>query len=805
MSNNDFQIKNGVLRKYTGTDTNIVIPDGVKKIGKDAFIFCENLTSVIIPNSVQAIGEYAFFGCKNLELIEVPDSVNRIDNAAFCNLHFPVTISMSPKTVSIIDKDNFIDPFGSDVYYKILLKVKLEDSTACVALVDKYNEYNVNFFLDNSNPDMEQYDRFVETDRRYKTYDIIYAAFARLTYPYKLKQEHEMFYRDFLDKNMKKAVMIACENNNVEWFKVLLEHKIINSTNYKKVSSIINKASSEIVNLFATATIPKVIVAKEKEVKGVAANHPIESFCKENFNEKEVNAIIKKSVPFTKHLENVKYKDCSGRASELVVKCAIAPYIAQMESRPKQIGGYKKDFIKTKFIPLADKIAETFETESFLDVLEKIAKDADYKAPQCFIPLCRFGTPDQIKNVISKIKEWADWDTYSASGRSAIIVLRGALMLSDHPDALQLAEKGGYFRQFANIRGFTEQEYRDEKSLPELGFGANGVKTYEVDGKKYEVRIGANLTLELTQDGKSVRSIPKKTPDGEAASTDFATMKKEFSDFAKKRTEYIKSIYINGETIAADSWLKTYGSKQLLIPFAERVIWQNGNNTFFEVTDGKLRDVNGNDFTPTEPVRMAHVLDMSQAEIEQWQARIIILKKPLIIEQIWEPVVSVPKGSALSSRYVGVVLTKEERNEFKRALKAKAITVRSEEQGGYNYYNHSYGSNENTMIIGDTVRLNYTFDEATSNTTLGKMNRQTLYRKTNTVFFELDRLCARHHITTDNASALTENLLNRFTLAQITEFIDLAATNNSTNCTALLLDYRNKTFGDIDPFSMFVL
>ncbi len=802
MSNNDFQIKNGVLKKYTGTDTNVVIPDGVKRIGDNAFSYCESLVSVIIPNGVKKIGEYAFYGCKNLELIEVPDSVENIDNAAFCNLHFPVTISTTTKTVSIMEKWNLIDPFGSDIYYKILLKVKLQNSTACVFLVDKYSEYDIDFFLDNNTPDMEKYDRFVETNTRYKTYDIICAAFARLTYPYELKEEHEMFYRDFLDKNIKKAITTACENNNVDWLKVLLEYKIINSTNFKKFSSVVRNASSEIADFFAAATIPEITVKKEE--KSAVSNHPIESFCKENFNEKEINAIIKKSVPSTRHLENVKYKDDSGKASEFVVKCAIAPYIAQMESRPKQIGGYKKDIIRTRFEPLSDKVAEALETESFLDMLEKIAKDADCKAPQCFIPLGRFGTPEQINTIISKMNEWKDWDTYSSSGRSAIIVARGALMLCEYPVAVQMAEKTGNFWRFAGMRGLSEQEYRDEKTLPDIGFDADGVKRYHVGGKTYEVRIGSTLTLELTLDGKSVKSIPKKTPEGEVAATDFAAKKKEFADFIKKRIEYIKSIYITGEKIPAESWLRTYGSKTLLLPFTERVIWQNGKNVLFEVTDGKIRDVNGNEYTPDEPVRIAHVLDMKCDEIQQWQSRIIELQKTLLIEQIWEPVVSIKKSDDICSRYEGAVLTKEERNRFKNSLKSKGIVVKSEEQG-YDPYRHTYGTVNNTMIIGDTIRLDYSYNESTSETTLGKMSKEKLTRKTNTVFFELDRLVVKHHIVADDVDALTENILNSFTLAQITEFIDIASSNNSTNCTALLMDYRNKTFNEVDPFSMFVL
>ena len=99
----------------------------------------------------------------------------------------------------------------------------------------------------------------------------------------------------------------------------------------------------------------------------------------------------------------------------------------------------------------------------------------------------------------------------------------------------------------------------------------------------------------------------------------------------------------------------------MLLPFAEKIIWQNGQNVFFEVTDGKIRDINGNEFIPNEPVRIAHVLDMTKEEIEQWQARIVALKKTLLIDQVWEPVASIEKGDDVTDRYNGSVLTKQER------------------------------------------------------------------------------------------------------------------------------------------------
>jgi hypothetical protein len=48
-------------------------------------------------------------------------------------------------------------------------------------------------------------------------------------------------------------------------------------------------------------------------------------------------------------------------------------------------------------------------------------------------------------------------------------------------------------------------------------------------------------------------------------------------------------------------------------------------------------------------------------------------------------------------------------------------------------------------------------------------------------------------------------LLPRFTLAQVTEFIKAANENNCNNSLAVLMDYKNKTYRDIDPLDSFVL
>ena len=64
--------------------TELVIPEGVRSIGRYAFYGSTSLTSVTIPSSVSSIGNYAFYGCENVSAIYINELTTwcQID---FCN------------------------------------------------------------------------------------------------------------------------------------------------------------------------------------------------------------------------------------------------------------------------------------------------------------------------------------------------------------------------------------------------------------------------------------------------------------------------------------------------------------------------------------------------------------------------------------------------------------------------------------------------------------------------------------------------------------------------------------------------
>ena len=81
--------------------TALNIPEGVTRIGDNAFSGCSSLTSITIPEGVTSIGYYAFRGCSSLTDIDIPESVTSIRDDAFYNCSRLTSITI-PKNVTDI-------------------------------------------------------------------------------------------------------------------------------------------------------------------------------------------------------------------------------------------------------------------------------------------------------------------------------------------------------------------------------------------------------------------------------------------------------------------------------------------------------------------------------------------------------------------------------------------------------------------------------------------------------------------------------------------------------------------------------
>ena len=79
----EFVIEGGTLVAYWGKTADIVIPEGVWRIGMGVFIENEHVRSIVLPKSLTWIERFSFAECKNLKKITIPASVTCIDQGAF--------------------------------------------------------------------------------------------------------------------------------------------------------------------------------------------------------------------------------------------------------------------------------------------------------------------------------------------------------------------------------------------------------------------------------------------------------------------------------------------------------------------------------------------------------------------------------------------------------------------------------------------------------------------------------------------------------------------------------------------------
>lgn len=100
-----FNIIDGTLASYNGSDENVSIPSGIITIGKRAFYSNPDIKNVSIPDGVDTIGEFAF-SRSNVESISIPNSVTNVDYAAFYHCENLANVNI-PSSVNNIELGAF--------------------------------------------------------------------------------------------------------------------------------------------------------------------------------------------------------------------------------------------------------------------------------------------------------------------------------------------------------------------------------------------------------------------------------------------------------------------------------------------------------------------------------------------------------------------------------------------------------------------------------------------------------------------------------------------------------------------------
>ncbi len=84
-SNNEFYVVGGVLKSYSGNQSNVIIPNGIVSIGPNAFKNNILINSVTFPSSLTTIENNAFENCINLLEIKNYENVIFFKDECFKN------------------------------------------------------------------------------------------------------------------------------------------------------------------------------------------------------------------------------------------------------------------------------------------------------------------------------------------------------------------------------------------------------------------------------------------------------------------------------------------------------------------------------------------------------------------------------------------------------------------------------------------------------------------------------------------------------------------------------------------------
>ena len=768
----------------------IVIPKGVTSIGDSAFSGCLRLTSVVIPEGVTSIGARAFYGCKGLAdangfvIIQnalhdyygkggdvvIPEGVTSIGDSAF-NACSSLTSIVIPASVTSIGDSAF---YGCKRLRSFAIPegvTSIGDSAfnGCRGLtVENAPAISVSVFSAMKLGAQAGYIFLSERDR-FKD-EVIVAGYKKYSF-----------------SQRKKLLPLIFRDDNAEALRFYIDEKKVTLKNLdgdyliparqagaeKCVSALLkwkeDQASAK------PAAKKKGSAKTEQPSTAAEPASPLEAEYAEKYKAIYGDSLLKWMKLSGVTLPEVLLEDGT-KAPTVLLKYIIVSY-----------GGINPE--APKFMPEADAAAKLLRYDSFCEALAKLSGDLDCAAYPTLIPLlCRYGNAKQIKAMISAHKYWNIKTEFGGKKIAVKDAFTKLLMLSDTREAAILFEKIGRLDSYAGLRGTTADEVK-ESFLFDFGFDENGVRRFELGNTVLEVRLQKDLKLDMfdTEKRKTVKSVPKTGADPalyQLAKDEIADMRSNIKKAYTIRKWELFDDYIGKREFLPEKWSESYLKNPFLHVLAELLVWQQEGKTF-TCLDSGLVTADGAEYALSDkPIILAHAMELNRADIAAWQRYFTAkgLKQPF--EQIWEPV---REASQISpDRYAGIPIP--------------VVYLRHAERRGiycvYDWYN-----NMEFSINGFDVDAKKTEEEDKLQIKLIKP--KVWNRRTNMVISYLDRLTVYGRVRNDDVTVM--DLMDGFTLAQITEFIKAAQEANAGNVTAALLEYKNNTYPDFDPMAEFTL
>ena len=269
-------------------------------------------------------------------------------------------------------------------------------------------------------------------------------------------------------------------------------------------------------------------------------------------------------------------------------------------------------------------------------------------------------------------------------------------------------------------------------------------------------------------------------------------MKKSVKKILKNRGKVLFEDFLSGKKRSAEDWQDSYLSNPLLREAASLVVWAQGKNTF-TLRDGAPVNSAEQTYTITDkPILVAHPMEMKEADIKAWQKYFTAhgLKQPFA--QVWEPV---RKAEEIKEdRYKDCMIP------YYRFLNQEKHGITVED---YDFHNEIYINLDECDTGIERIDWNRHEINPEDCFEVQTFKFKKYSRQVNHIVAYLDRVTVWDRVRKDDLSVM--DMIDGFTLAQITDFIAAAQEANANNVLAALLEYKNNNFADFDPMDEFTL
>ena len=734
----------------------VCIPEGVTSIGDGAFENCTSLTSVAIPESVTSIGDWAFKYCGSLTSVTIPTGVTSIGYRMFfgCGSLQSIQLSDSAFRAILTMKDG---EFKESI---------LEQNVWCAL----EPSWQAKFFLARQSKSLtEAYLNCIRDDMVAPMGEAILEQLGG-----KASAKECSGAADFMT--------LFCGKASEDLLRRLYS-AIKAEKNGKKAAAAVEE-SRELMTILqgppasgdGSAADPLVVMMRTRGISAKEAEIKLKSCYGISFAD----------LPDVRAL--------NGEKSPASI---IAWLLMAHETYDNgNINSFSVTWQKPGPRPEAAEVIALLDREAFQRFLLKLADAFLVKYEQTqkihlSYPVCRYADENTMAGLTKRAPEWA---TVSSGNDAPLLkAFRGAVMYSDTRAAMLFAEKMGDLDKYAALRGTTEEELRD-KYLSDVGLDEQGGKAYDLGSQTVTARLQTDLSfLFELPNGKTAKSLPKKNADPakyEAAKADFDEMRKSVKKILKIRGNVLFGDFLSGRERRSGEWQETYIKNPLLCTAAGLLVWNQGEKTFTLSDAGPINSAGQPYAITDEPICVAHPMEMMPEDVKVWQRYFTAhgLKQPFA--QIWEPVID--PTTVKKNRYAG------------RMIPYYRFT--GQEKRGITVEDHDFHDDTIIRFSGcdaDVERIdwdrhyidrNYRFEIKT-------LTYDTFTRRINHLLAYLDRVAAWDRVRKNDESVMT--MMDGFTLAQITEFIQAAREAKAGNVLALLLDYKNARFPDFDPMDEF--